>query len=106
MLAEIGLRVRNGSSFAFETTLSGHGYARMIPGWRDAGYYVKLIFLNLPTPDLAVARVTARVAQGGIMCLNLLSAGALIVACGTSGNYTVPWLIDGSGTIIQLSRPS
>lgn len=65
MLAEIGLRVRNGSSFAFETTLSGHGYARMIPGWRDAGYYVKLIFLNLPTSDLAVARVAARVAQGG-----------------------------------------
>lgn len=65
MLAEIHRRVRSGSSFAFETTLSGHGYARLIPRWRAAGYYVKLIFLNLPTPDLAVARVKARVAQGG-----------------------------------------
>lgn len=65
MLAEIKRRVRTGSSFAFETTLSGHGYAQMIPRWRAAGYYVKLIFLNLPTPDLAVARVAARVAQGG-----------------------------------------
>jgi predicted ABC-type ATPase len=56
MLAEIRRRVRNGSSFAFESTLSGHGYARRIPHWRATGYYVKLIFLNLPTPDLAVAR--------------------------------------------------
>jgi predicted ABC-type ATPase len=40
-------------------------YARMIPPCRAAGYYVKLIFLNLPTPELAVARVAARVKQGG-----------------------------------------
>lgn len=65
MLAEIHRRVRSGSSFAFETTLSGQGYAKMIPRWQAAGYHVKLIFLNLPTPDLAVARVKARVAQGG-----------------------------------------
>ena len=65
MLAEIKLRVRAGRSFAFETTLSGRHYARLIPAWRAAGYHVKLIFLNLPTSDLAVARVAARVAQGG-----------------------------------------
>jgi predicted ABC-type ATPase len=65
MLTEIQGRVRNRSSFAFETTLSGNGYARMIPRWRAAGYYIKLIFLNLPTPELAVVRVAARVAQGG-----------------------------------------
>ncbi len=65
MLSEIRRRVRSGNSFAFETTLSGHGYAKLIPRWRAAGYHVKLIFLNLPTPDLAVARVEARVAQGG-----------------------------------------
>jgi predicted ABC-type ATPase len=56
---------RQGRSFALETTLSGRRYAGLIPEWRAAGYYVKLIFLNLPTPDLAVARVAARVAQGG-----------------------------------------
>lgn len=65
MLEEIRRRVRNGNSFAFETTLSGRHYARMIPRWRAMGYHVKLIFLNLPTADLAVARVAARVAQGG-----------------------------------------
>lgn len=65
MLTEIRGRVRKGKSFAFETTLSGHGYAQMIPRWRGSGYFVKLIFLSLPTPDLAVAREAARVAQGG-----------------------------------------
>ena len=65
MLEEIKRRVREGKSFAFETTLSGRHYTRMIPRWRAAGYHVKLIFLNLPTANLAVARVAARVAQGG-----------------------------------------
>jgi len=65
MLAEIQRRVRKGESFAFETTLSGHVYARLIPRWRKAGYRVRLIFLSLPTPEIAIARVAARVAQGG-----------------------------------------
>ncbi len=65
MLAEIQRRVRKRESFAFETTLSGHGYARMIPEWRNAGYRVRLVFLSLPEPGMAIARVTMRVAQGG-----------------------------------------
>ena len=65
MLAEIQRRVRKGESFAFETTLSGHVYARMIPQWRTAGYQVRLIFLGLPGPEFAIARVATRVAQGG-----------------------------------------
>ena len=65
MLEEIRRRVSKGQSFAFETTLSGRNYARLIPAWRAAGYHVKLIFLSLPSPDLAVARVATRVAQGG-----------------------------------------
>ena len=65
MLSEIERRVRKGESFAFETTLSGHVYARMIPQWRSAGYRVQLIFLSLPNPEIAIARVAARVAQGG-----------------------------------------
>jgi predicted ABC-type ATPase len=54
-----------GDTFAFETTLAGRQYARWIPQWQAAGYHVKLIFLQLPTVDLALARVAARVAQGG-----------------------------------------
>jgi predicted ABC-type ATPase len=65
MLRLIAQKVRRGESFAFETTLSGRNYARRIPQWRKAGYHVKLIFLSLPSADLAVARVKMRVALGG-----------------------------------------
>jgi predicted ABC-type ATPase len=65
MLHEIQHRVHSGESFAFETTLAGRHYARLIPLWQRTGYHVRMIFLSLPTADLAVARVFARVAQGG-----------------------------------------
>jgi predicted ABC-type ATPase len=65
MLGQMAVKVSRGESFAFETTLSGLNYARHIPRWRKAGYHVKLIFLGVASADLAVARVRARVAQGG-----------------------------------------
>ncbi len=65
MLEEIALRLGQGRGFAFETTLSGRTYARQIPVWRRHGYHVKLVFLSLPSAELALARVSARVAQGG-----------------------------------------
>ena len=65
MLEEIETYVSQSRSFAFETTLSGRVYARKIREWKSLGYHVKLIFLSLPNADMAVARVAARVAQGG-----------------------------------------
>ena len=65
MLEEIEMRVAKRRSFAIETTLSGRCYAKKIPVWQSLGYQVKLIFLSLPNADMAVARVAARVSQGG-----------------------------------------
>lgn len=65
MLKAINEQVAAGNSFALETTLSGLGYARAIPVWQSKGYQVKLIFLQLPNEQTAMARVAARVAQGG-----------------------------------------
>jgi len=65
MLDEIHQHVRRGESFAFETTLSGLIYARLIPDWRRRGYRIKLVYLSLPSVEMAVARVAVRVAQGG-----------------------------------------
>ena len=65
MLGEIRRHVARGRTFAFETTLAGRRYARLIPEWRRRGYHVHIAFLSLPDPDLAVARVAARVRQGG-----------------------------------------
>lgn len=65
MLEEIESLVRNRRSFAFETTLSGRTYLHKIRHWQELGYHVKLLFLSLPNVDVAVARVAARVEQGG-----------------------------------------
>ena len=65
MIKQIKQHVLNNESFAFETTLAGRHYARLIPQWRSAGYRIKLIFLKLPSDEMAVARVATRVDQGG-----------------------------------------
>lgn len=65
MLELIADCVRRGESFAFETTLSGRAYARLIPEWRRTGYRVTIIFLELPSAELAIKRVAVRVAHGG-----------------------------------------
>ena len=65
MLKEIDDAVTNEGSFAFETTLAGLAYVQHIRRWRESGYHVKLFFLRLPTAEAAIARVAARVRQGG-----------------------------------------
>jgi predicted ABC-type ATPase len=65
MVLEMRRHLHKGESFAFETTLSGRSYAQRIPDWQSAGYRVELIFLKLRSIRLALARVKARVAQGG-----------------------------------------
>lgn len=65
MLQEMEQCARRGESFAFETTLSGLGYLRHIAAWRAQEYRVSLFFLTLPNEETAIARVAARVRQGG-----------------------------------------
>lgn len=65
MLKMIRDCVKRKEDFAFETTLSGHGYARLIPLWQRDGYLIKLFFLRLPTPEMAIVRVRQRVIEGG-----------------------------------------
>jgi predicted ABC-type ATPase len=65
MLWQIEEHVRNGESFAFETTLANRGYARSIRAWQESGYRVTLWFLALSTVAAALERVAQRVLQGG-----------------------------------------
>jgi predicted ABC-type ATPase len=65
MVQTIREHVARGEDFAFETTLSERRYARSIPAWHAAGYRVGLIFISLPSPEVAIARVASRVSRGG-----------------------------------------
>lgn len=52
-------------SFAFETTLASRTFAPWIAELRDTGYRFDLVYFWLPSPEEAVARVAARVRDGG-----------------------------------------
>lgn len=65
MIVEINRYARSGVSFAFETTLAGRRYGRMIPRWQQSGYLVHLVFLQLRNEEMAIERVAIREAQGG-----------------------------------------
>jgi predicted ABC-type ATPase len=54
-----------GASFAFETTCAGRAHLQRLMRYRDIGYRMTLIFLWLPSADIALARVAQRVAHGG-----------------------------------------
>jgi predicted ABC-type ATPase len=57
--------VEAGVDFAFETTLAARTFVRFIEGCKTRGYTITLIYLWLPSADLAVERVAKRVANGG-----------------------------------------
>jgi predicted ABC-type ATPase len=65
MLARLRVLARERKTFAFETTLASRTFAPWLIQLRSAGYRAHLCFVSLPNADLAVARVTERVAAGG-----------------------------------------
>jgi len=65
MLVRVKELIAAGRSLAIETTCAGIGHTRLMSRARDGGYRVTLIFLYLDSPEIAVARVVRRVAEGG-----------------------------------------
>ena len=65
MLTRLRELARRRVDFAFETTLASRTFAPWLRELRDSDYRVHLLFLWLPSPELAVARVATRVQKGG-----------------------------------------
>ena len=65
VLQQIAEFARRGVDFAFETTLSGKSYAKSFRALKHQGYTIHVFFLWIPTPELAIARIKERVAEGG-----------------------------------------
>jgi predicted ABC-type ATPase len=64
-LKEIEACIQQRENFAFETTLSGRTYLKLIRRLRSQGWRVELIYLALPSPDISRQRVAERVSHGG-----------------------------------------
>jgi predicted ABC-type ATPase len=65
VLRELDRLVEAKADFAFESTLSGLRYAKRIQSWKAQGYSIEILYIRLPSPQLALSRVAARVKQGG-----------------------------------------
>ena len=57
--------VTSGESFAIESTLSGNGYVKVIKEARETGYKVVIAYAFVDSPDMCIARIAARVKNGG-----------------------------------------
>jgi predicted ABC-type ATPase len=65
LLSEIEQRLACKEGFAFETTLAGRGYLRLIKRMHKEGWQVELIYLALPDIEMSRLRVAERVNHGG-----------------------------------------
>lgn len=65
MLGRLDDLARQRVSFAFESTLASRSFAPWISDLAREGYLFHLLFLWLPSADMAVARVAERVRMGG-----------------------------------------
>jgi predicted ABC-type ATPase len=64
-LKELDRLAEDRTDFAFESTLSGTSYVPRLKKWKAAGYRIEIIYLRLPSAELALRRVASRVQQGG-----------------------------------------
>ncbi|MCR4316594.1 MAG: hypothetical protein NUW37_09630 [Planctomycetes bacterium] len=64
-LGKIHTEVHERQSFAFETTLSGRGYVKLIKDMRSSGYHIEIHYLWIPEVTMCIERIKGRVADGG-----------------------------------------
>lgn len=65
MLARLHQLAEGQEDFAFETTLASKTFAPWIERLKSQGYHFHLVFLTLPSAELAIERVAERVRMGG-----------------------------------------
>ena len=65
VLEEITALARRRLDFAFETTLSGRGYLKLMRHLRERGYTIHIFFLYISDEETAIARICERVLKGG-----------------------------------------
>ena len=65
MIDRIIQLLKDGETFAFETTLATRSYVKLIQQAKKRGYFVTLLFFSLSSAEQAQRRVAQRVSMGG-----------------------------------------
>ncbi len=63
MLQRIEELLSRNETFSIETTLATKSYINLVRRARNKGYRIKLLFLWLKTPELAICRVAERIQE-------------------------------------------
>ena len=104
MLNEIAFFAERRATFAFETTLSGRSYLKLIRRLKKLGYEVHIFFLWVKSADVALSRVRERVLKG-TMYRKLWFVAGSVARSATFSASTAGWLIPGTCLIIQAEPP-
>ena len=65
LMRELRAFAAKGEDFGTESTLAARAYIPLVERWRAQGYRFHLYYVWLPSADMAVERVAARVRAGG-----------------------------------------
>jgi predicted ABC-type ATPase len=65
LIEKMRLQIREGRSFALETTLSGKSFLPLLRSCKENGWTISLYYFWLPSLEHSIARVANRVRQGG-----------------------------------------
>ena len=65
MIEKMRILVRDGQSFALETTCAGKSHIPMLQRCKANGWMISLYYFWLPSPEDSIARVAKRLSQGG-----------------------------------------
>ncbi len=64
-LTRVGRLIRERKTFAWETTLSGRTTKAWVLKAKDAGYFIKLVFVWIQSLEESIERIQRRVREGG-----------------------------------------
>ncbi|MFN7311407.1 MAG: zeta toxin family protein [Vampirovibrionales bacterium] len=64
-IERVNTLIKERASFAFEGTLSGKWQSKILAQCNALGYHTRLIYVWLPSVELAIERVAQRVEEGG-----------------------------------------
>jgi predicted ABC-type ATPase len=65
LIVRMRRHIREGRSFALETTCSGKSYVPVLKACKESGWRITLYYFWLPTPEASLDRIAGRVRQGG-----------------------------------------
>lgn len=96
--------LKDGETFAFETTLATRSYVNLIQRAQKRGYFVTLLFFSLSSPNRLLHALPSVSASADTTSPTMSSCAATKRACRISLSSTLPSATTGRSTTTPTSR--